>query len=1805
MAKKTNNQNEKLNVSKADFSKYDKLVKKVESLLQALRSDEKAEFDSASLDAKLAKKLEAKDPELAEKIAHAKNTANVKRSWYKHPLSIIFGTASFSLMGVLFVSVLVTYFMLFSRDDVPHLANLRDSTPIPPISLEASSYTSSGFVAASNEFTLEVEGGISSDLADSFKFEPDVEFEAEQLSESDGTVTYVVKPVGDLAKDTEYTLSLVEGTEFENGAKSVKPIEWTYLVDPQFAVISTIPENNASEVPIDATVEITLNHRNVSVENFRKSVGIYPEIPFEVERFGNRFILLPQKNFSVNTSYEVTVDSALVNDEGDELGEAVTINFKTGIRDSSGKYYDTKTFYLENVSEYYVENTPGLVRLSVNSSPFDTNDSRSFRYRIYKVDKDFVVSTVINNEDVTRVPEGAKLIDEVSAQEQFSYRLTADGFYLIEVYSGVTKSAKYALVSRSDLAVMHADQDGADRGWVYSVESEKSLRDVSVTSYIDGEKVEEFKTDAEGAYTFEASAEVYLFEKGSDVSILRNGQGENMYWGGITGSSPDQAARLQFDRTLYRPGDTVYFKGYVAQSDGDGSLTPANLDSVKISSGYSWFNYSDESSRIPSLIDREMDVDTSNGTFEGFFKIPLNTSAGYKSLSITNPADSSYLGYAEFEVSNFELPSVEFDITYNKQYVVEGEQIVATIQAKNYAGQPLANSTVKVDQFSQHISRVAKDYYGEFSFKYFEPIKTSTVRLDEAGIATYAFNPRISGDVTTNFGIAGISVGLLDESASTSEAEASVLVSQASYNLLVDDKIERLVEGDKVDISLRSRDAIDTDRVVGSKTFNIDVVRTYSVEIEDGVIYDPETNSTKPYVRREERNITVYDEQVTTDEKGNASIALSNLGYGSYEMIVSNSDLAFEENIFYVTEKRFSTRDSSQAFPDVSMSKYTYEVGEQASVIMSSYVDMQVYLFINGHDIINRQEISLKKGETVKYTFDVRDDMYPFVRACVVGFIPARDDFNEKTMRSGCSIASVESDKGVIDVSISTDKEAYAPGETVKLEVQATQDGKPTDAEVALAVVDQAIVDISDEGTTALSLRNELYTTLVNSAGVIENMHDPIFIGGTGAGGEGDDSANLRDSFKSTADWTPRIQTGDDGVAIYEFVLPDNLTTWNIKALGVTSDMEFGDAEGKVRVSKKQFVSVNTPSYIRVAETSAINVDVSNLQGEKLVGNLRVTCENCKEESVRREIEVAPKSSARLYFPVSPVSGSDIEVIVEGLDQEGKVFDAVRMPINVLMAGSPYTDLEIYTNGPEADTNSFEIDLPAEFDLESTAVNLSLSSTLGTSGLQNKVSPSTRSTEAMSAAIMQRVAYMSSIGEVDSAEMQREIYGYFEIMTLNQNLNGGYGEFETDGSDIYSSWMAAQALTSMHDVGFEVESDVLNGLQIYLEGILRNSEEPIENKVMALNAYAHISPRDVVALVNTASIAEMLADAKRSDSAVMAGLAMDMYSQIGMSGRAYGYIEVLEGLAEIEADGEYIHWTAVEGELPGGVQVPEVWNTAYIYNALSSVEAWHLTYGARNWLVRNYGQGGVQQASELAYISYLLADAEAQNYLSDSGTVSVKIIFNDEEVGDFKIDLSQPNASREISIDSELLKGGSNSIEVITDRDIPYVLEVQKYLITEEQIVSGQLEDVKAGLVYRDIDTKEVVDSRELVSGEVYLAEITVSTKSDLGGVEVRHIIPSGMRQLDPRTSNISGLIDADYYRDYLYTWGFYQSLNLDYTSGVVYFTDAKSSRDSYTLVYPMVAEHSGVYPSDIIYIYSVEQPEKNMTVDLGQLVIK
>ena len=86
----------------------------------------------------------------------------------------------------------------------------------------------------------------------------------------------------------------------------------------------------------------------------------------------------------------------------------------------------------------------------------------------------------------------------------------------------------------------------------------------------------------------------------------------------------------------------------------------------------------------------------------------------------------------------------------------------------------------------------------------------------------------------------------------------------------------------------------------------------------------------------------------------------------------------------------------------------------------------------------------------------------------------------------------------------------------------------------------------------------------------------------------------IREQFSDTAYWNANVTTDAAGKASVQVKLPDNLTTWVMRGVGLTADTRVGEGTVEIVATKPLLIRPVTPRFFVVGDTAELSANVSN-----------------------------------------------------------------------------------------------------------------------------------------------------------------------------------------------------------------------------------------------------------------------------------------------------------------------------------------------------------------------------------------------------------------------------------------------------------------------------------------------------------------------------------------------------------------------------------------------------------------------------------
>ncbi len=130
--------------------------------------------------------------------------------------------------------------------------------------------------------------------------------------------------------------------------------------------------------------------------------------------------------------------------------------------------------------------------------------------------------------------------------------------------------------------------------------------------------------------------------------------------------------------------------------------------------------------------------------------------------------------------------------------------------------------------------------------------------------------------------------------------------------------------------------------------------------------------------------------------------------------------------------------------------------------------------------------------------------------------------------------------------------------------------------------------------------------------------------------------ADLRTNFAETAFFYPQLRTNERGEVVVAFTLPQSLTRWNFRGYAHTRDMRTGLLEASVVSAKEFMLRPNLPRFFRMGDRAQVAATVSNLTEGGIKGRVTLQLFDPTTERViltrREKFEAGAGRNAAVSF---------------------------------------------------------------------------------------------------------------------------------------------------------------------------------------------------------------------------------------------------------------------------------------------------------------------------------------------------------------------------------------------------------------------------------------------------------------------------------------------------------------------------------------------------------------------------------------------
>lgn len=715
-------------------------------------------------------------------------------------------------------------------------------------------------------------------------------------------------------------------------------------------------------------------------------------------------------------------------------------------------------------------------------------------------------------------------------------------------------------------------------------------------------------------------------------------------------SKRKEVLQLFTDRSIYRPGQTVYVSGLAYEMEKDSTRVLA--DKKYTVSLYDANN--NETGKV--------EVRTNGfGSFSGQFVLPSPCLTGYFSL---RAADTS----VSFKVEEYKRPT--FDVTFEPvkvEYQV-GDSIEVVGMAKTFAGAPVQNARVHYNISRSYAwvwrfmgrgsarweGEAMTDADGKFSVPVHFEIDSDR---RESPLWYYTYN--IQADVT-------------DGAGETQQANLSLPLGSTSMVLNMDNLPDNLVKEKKLEIKLTAMN------LSGEP---VDTPVTYQVvemeEQKDG----QEKEGRKVLTGTVEANKSFVPEAIYALPSGNYRLKLSAKDTQGRECTASKNFLLFSLN-----DKRPPFVITDWFYQD----GLEFDAASPATVYIGSS-EKNVYLLYDvfaGNKRLESKRIELSDS-VVSFRF-------PYKKEYGDGILVSMAFVKDGRLYSHNARIMKPAPEKKLQLKWTTFRDKLRPGQQEEWKLTVLYpDGSPAEAEMLATMYDASLDKIysahkldfgvdfhyvvpltywntsymrnaylyvdfplkrlravpleyseliipstgrmeamvvgyggSPRATLAGALKirgrsaanavmnQEAVTDMVLQEEMVEtSAQEKVEMGSSEELAETGD-IQIRENFAETAFFYPQLRTNEKGEVSISFVLPESLTRWKFMGLAHTRNVDYGKIEATATASKEFMLQPNMPRFVRVGDKANIAASLMNLSDKGVKGTVRMELFNLETEKV-------------------------------------------------------------------------------------------------------------------------------------------------------------------------------------------------------------------------------------------------------------------------------------------------------------------------------------------------------------------------------------------------------------------------------------------------------------------------------------------------------------------------------------------------------------------------------------------------------------
>lgn len=907
------------------------------------------------------------------------------------------------------------------------------------------------------------------------------------------------------------------------------------------------------------------------------------------------------------------------------------------------------------------------------------------------------------------------------------------------------------------------------------------------------------------------------------------------------------AVYLYTDRAVYRPGQPVHFRGIIRNKD-DVTYTIPDMTTVPVQI------YDDKDELI---YDKELPI-TEFGTFNDTFELAEEAGLGsYRiSVELSSPmawyieGGSVYFGVAEYRLPEFQVETVPIE-----DEVVQGDTIQVDVSARYFFGGVVSNANVEYVVVSSPYNFPFKgegyysftdddpdvglsDYYYYYSDDF---VMDGREKTDQNG--TYRIQVPADLKNFTQSRVYRIEASVSDESQQVVSNRTEVVVHKGE--LYVGVRPQRYVASVGEETAFEFI-AVDWDsNPIANQTLTVEIVerRWFSVQEQDEwgrTIWSWDVEI-----------IPVTEATITTDGEGKAVLNFIPPNGGVFKATVSTNDTRGNDvrasTTMWVSSREYvGWRQENNNRIDLIASQLDFSVGDEAEILITSPFQgaTEALITVERGDVMLFERVTMESNSYV-YKFPILPEYAPNVYVTVV-LIKTVDENNPVAgFRVGMLELNVDIEQKAITIELTPNVEQAMPGETVTYTVRTTNYlGEPVRAEVGVGLTDLASLSIASPNSPDLltyfysrqgiGVMTALGLT-INTDRLTREVLDTIKGGGGGVGEGG--IFDIRQDFIDTAYWNASLVTDENGIATFDVVMPDNLTTWRLDARAVTKGedgvMLLGQNTVDLVSTRPLLIRPVTTRYFVVGDRVTLLAVVNNNTPDDQTVTVDLVADGITiQDDTRQIVQIPAGGRARVAWQAVVEDVPWVDLTFFASNEDGTFTDASKPPLGKtdqrLLPVYRYEAPEIVGTGGflrGAETITEGVVLPADWAIYEGQLTIETDHSLASAAIESLDYLDVYAqycTEAIVSAFLPNIMVYRAIkllGLDDlplKAALDRRTDRAIQALYAQQHADGGWGWWYTNESNpTVTAWVIV-GLQTAKDNGYPVSDSVIQRGQNYL-----------------------------------------------------------------------------------------------------------------------------------------------------------------------------------------------------------------------------------------------------------------------------------------------------------------------------------------------------------------------------------------------------